>query len=66
MTAYATAAVDSKALDAATEPDNRMVWDQKRAGHYEVWYLTCNQVAARLLLVGYHLRVRKRRHIQRG
>ena len=26
----------------SSERDNRMVWDQQRAGHYEVWYSTFN------------------------
>lgn len=25
-----------------TAQDNVMVWDHQQAGHYEVWYLTCN------------------------
>ena len=32
-------------VSTASEADNRMVWDRRRRGHYEVWYLTCNQVA---------------------
>ena len=28
-----------------SESDNRMVWDQARAGHYEVWYLTLSDPA---------------------
>jgi hypothetical protein len=26
----------------STEKDNRMVWDRRKAGHYEVWYATFN------------------------
>lgn len=26
----------------STEKDNRMVWDQQKPGHYEVWYTTFN------------------------
>ncbi len=26
----------------STERDNRMVWDRRKAGHYEVWYATFN------------------------
>jgi hypothetical protein len=26
----------------STEPENRMVWDRQKAGHYEVWYATFN------------------------
>jgi hypothetical protein len=33
--------------ERATEPDNRCVWDGAARGHYEVWYLTCNQTASR-------------------
>jgi hypothetical protein len=31
----------------STEPDNAPAWDGRRAGHYEVWYLTFNHLAAR-------------------
>ena len=31
----------------ATEPDNAPVWDGRRAGHYEVWYLTFNHAPSR-------------------
>jgi hypothetical protein len=38
---------------AATEADNARVWDGAKAGHYEVWYLTCNHRASR---TGYWIR----------
>jgi hypothetical protein len=30
----------------STEKDNRMVWDRRKAGHYEVWYTTFNHKAS--------------------
>jgi hypothetical protein len=29
-------------MTMTTEIDNRMVWDRRKAGHYEVWYCTLN------------------------
>jgi hypothetical protein len=44
---YGSVAVDESRVKAATEADNRMVWDRHAAGHYEVWYLTCNHRASK-------------------
>jgi hypothetical protein len=41
---YATAT--PHAATRATEADNRLVWNRKVGGHYEVWYLTCNHLAS--------------------
>jgi hypothetical protein len=43
---YQAAAADPS-LASATARDNVMVWDRKRSGHYEVWYLTFNHPASR-------------------
>lgn len=41
MTYGATAAPEDR-LATATEKDNLRVWDGRKRGHYEVWYLTLN------------------------
>ena len=40
-------------LATVTEADNVCVWDGVKAGHYEVWYLTCNHRKSR---TGYWIR----------